>query len=86
MSAKVLLTSPLVRGEMEVSEIELREPKAGELRGLNNMDVLQMSVTAHRTLIPRISSVTANEFDQLAPADLIQLQQAVVSFFLPGDQ
>ena len=42
---------------------------------------MRMNVTAHRSLIPRISELTANEFDQLPPKDLIAIQSEVVSFF-----
>ena len=41
-----------------------------------------MNVGAHRTLIPRISNITANEFDLLRPKDLIAVQQEVVAFFM----
>ena len=58
------------------------QPSAGELRGLDNFDVLRMNVGAHRTLIPRISNITANEFDMLRPKDLIAVQQEVVAFFM----
>lgn len=79
---KVTLSSPVKRGDAEISTVELREPSAGELRGLDNFDVLRMNVGAHRTLIPRISNITANEFDLLRPKDLIAVQQEVVAFFM----
>ena len=77
----VALSKPIKRGEKTVNEVTLREPSAGELRGLDNFDVMRMNVTAHRTLIPRISDITANEFDQLPPKDLIAIQTEVVGFF-----
>ncbi|MCX4116976.1 phage tail assembly protein [Aeromonas rivuli] len=79
---KVTLSRPVKRGEAEISTVELREPSAGELRGLDNFDVLRMNVGAHRTLIPRISNITANEYDMLCPKDLIAVQQEVVAFFM----
>lgn len=79
----VTLEEPITRGETEIKTIELRAPKAGELRGLNNFDVIQANVTAHRTLIPRISNITVNEFDSLDPADLMAVQQEVIAFFMP---
>jgi hypothetical protein len=80
----VTLNTPLKSGDTEIKEITLRKPKAGELRGLNNFDVLQASVTAHRTLIPRISNITANHFDDLEPDDLLAVQQEVIAFFMPA--
>lgn len=79
----VTLEEPIERGEAKITTIELRSPKAGELRGLNNFEIIQANVTAHRALIPRISSITAAEFDKLEPADLMALQQEVIAFFMP---
>lgn len=78
----VKLNQSIKRGEEEITEITLREPKSGELRGLELFSVLRMDVTAHRTLIPRISNVTANEFDQFGPKDLAIVTNEVVSFFM----
>ncbi len=77
----VTLKTPIKRGENEIKEVQLREPKSGELRGLDNFSVLRMDVNAHRTLVPRISNLTANEFDALPPKDLLAVQQEVVAFF-----
>lgn len=81
MSKTVTLTSPLKRGDQEITEVTLREPRAGELRGLEMFDVIRMGVNAHRTLVPRISNITANEFDALAPRDLLSVNTEVVGFF-----
>lgn len=81
MSKTVILTRPLKRGEQEITEVTLREPFAGELRGLEMFDVIRMGVNAHRTLVPRISNITANEFDALAPRDLLSVNTEVVGFF-----
>lgn len=77
----VPLSKPFKRGETEIAAVELREPSAGELRGLDMFDVIRMNVTAHRSLIPRISNLTANEFDQLSPRDLLNVQTEIVGFF-----
>lgn len=81
MSKTVTLTRPLKRGDQEITEVTLREPAAGELRGLEMFDVIRMGVNAHRTLVPRISNITANEFDALAPRDLLSVNTEVVGFF-----
>lgn len=77
----VTLKTPIKRGEEDIKTVTLREPRAGELRGLDNFSVLRMDITAHRTLVPRISNMTANEFDALPPKDLLAVQQEVVAFF-----
>lgn len=82
MANPVVLTRPIKRGETEITEVTMREPGAGELRGLDMFDVIRMNVTAHRTLVPRIANITANEYDMLAPKDLMALQTEVVAFFM----
>lgn len=77
----VTLKTPIKRGEKEIKQVDLREPRSGELRGLDLFGVLRMDVSAHRTLVPRISNLTANEFDDLPPKDLLAVQQEVVAFF-----
>ncbi|OCH08100.1 hypothetical protein A6D98_09955 [Aliivibrio fischeri] len=77
----VTLKKPIQRGDDAIERVELREPDTGSLRGLEMFAVLRMDVNAHRTLIPRISNITANEFDMLKPSDLLSLQTEVVSFF-----
>lgn len=81
----ITLDTPLKRGETEITEVTLRKPAAGELRGLNLVDLLQMNVDANIKLLPRISTPTLTEVDaaQLDPADLTQLASAVAGFFLP---
>jgi hypothetical protein len=82
MTTPVPLKRPIKRGDTEITDVTFREPGAGELRGLDMFDVIRMNVTAHRTLVPRISNITANEFDQLAPKDLMAVQTEVVAFFM----
>ncbi|HGF3735252.1 TPA: phage tail assembly protein [Vibrio parahaemolyticus] len=79
--AKVELKKPLKRGENEITEINLREPDTGSLRGLEMFSILRMDINTHRQLVPRISDITANEFDMLKPSDLVALQTEVVGFF-----
>lgn len=81
MSKPVTLSRPIKRGEIEITEVTFREPGAGELRGLDMFDVIRMGVNAHRVLVPRIANITANEFDMLAPKDLLNVQTEVVAFF-----
>lgn len=82
MTTPVPLKRPIKRGDTEITEVTFREPGAGELRGLDMFDVIRMNVTAHRTLVPRIANITANEFDLLAPKDLMAVQTEVVAFFM----
>lgn len=67
---------------LDVMSVEMREPGAGELRGLKIFDVVQMDVNACRQLVPRITTITANEFDSLSPKDLTTLCNECAAFFV----
>lgn len=80
----IVLDEPIKRGEQTLSEITLRKPKSGELRGVSLADVLQMQTDALITLIPRLStpSLTAVEVRQMDPADLVQCGGEIAGFLL----
>jgi hypothetical protein len=65
--------------------LTLREPTAGELRGVKLLDVLQLDPAAHAAVIPRICELTAPEFARLKVRDAMALMSAVVDFFTPSD-
>lgn len=79
------LDTPIKRGETEITSISLRRPAAGELRGVNLTDLLQMDVIAVTRVLPRISDPTLTEAEiaQLDPADFTQLASEVAGFLLP---
>ncbi len=81
----VTLDNPIQRGEQTISDIVVRKPMAGQLRGLNMTDILQMDVNALSKLLPRITSPALTEVDigAMDPADLMQLGQEVAAFLLP---
>ncbi|WP_342595486.1 phage tail assembly protein [Salinicola lusitanus] len=81
----ITLDYPIKRGSKSVSEITVRKPKAGTLRGVSLTDVLQMEVTALTKVLPRITepSLSEAELRDIDPADLFQLGGAVTGFLLP---
>lgn len=79
------LAHPLKRGDQEMTQITLRKPGAGELRGIKLLDVMQMDVTAHAAIVPRISDITKDEFWQLEAEDLAEVMGSVVGFFVKAD-
>ena len=86
MKATVTLPTAIKSGDKEIKTLELRKPKAGEMRGLKTMDLLQMDITAHRTLLPRICpEITAAMFDDLEPENLTAIQGEIVNFFVNAD-
>lgn len=82
--AVITLETPLVRGTTTITEVTLRKPISGELRGVTLLDLAQMDVLALRKVLPRISTPTLTdaEVGRLDPADLMQCGVAVSSFLL----
>lgn len=81
----VVLDTPVKRGDTTITEIVLRKPQSGALRGLRLHAIMEMDVTAMMTVIPRISTpaLTQQEMAELDPADLSALALEVVAFLLP---
>ncbi|RQM46516.1 phage tail assembly protein [Paraburkholderia bannensis] len=81
----VVLDTPIVRGKQTISEITLRKPRSGELRGVSLQDLVNLDVIALSKVLPRISSPTLTEHDvaQLDPADLVQLGGVFAGFLWP---
>lgn len=83
-SQLIELDEPIKRGATEITEVTLRKPVSGELRGVSLMELAQMDVQALRKVLPRISSpsLTDVEVARMDPADLMQCGVAVASFLL----
>ncbi|WP_377153649.1 phage tail assembly protein [Roseateles sp. UC29_93] len=81
----VTLDQPIKRGSQDISEVELRKPTAGELRGVSLFDLVRMDVGAAQTVLPRITvpPLTRPEIDGLDPADLFQLSAEIAAFLSP---
>lgn len=80
----VTLARPIVREGSTLATFRLREPDAGEMRGLTMQDLLTCDVASVITLIPRIAApqVTKAEAEKLKPVDLAQCAGIIRSFFL----
>ncbi|QRY30561.1 phage tail assembly protein [Variovorax sp. PDNC026] len=81
----VTLDTPVVRGNQTISQVTIRKPRSGELRGTSLASLMQMDVLALTTLLPRVTmpSLTKPEVEALEPSDLLQLGTEVVNFLLP---
>ena len=79
------LHRPIVRGEHTITHLQLREPSAGELRGISLSELLQMQTTALVTLLPRVTEppITKPEASALSAPDLINLGGEVLGFLVP---
>lgn len=81
----VELDAPFQRGSQTVTELQIRKPKSGALRGVALTDVLQMQVDALTRVLPRITEPALSEAEvrNLDPADLVQCGGVVTGFLLP---
>lgn len=84
-----ILDTPLVRGagdgKQTITEVTLRKPRSGELRGVSLSDLVSLDVTALSKVLPRISTPTLTELDvaNIDPADLVQLGGIFAGFLMP---
>jgi len=80
----ITLDTPVKRGKTEISEITLRKPSSGELRGIQLAELIQLDVASLIKVIPRLSNpgLTAPEVANLDPADLLAIGGKVVGFLL----
>jgi len=83
----VTLEESITRGEQTITEISLRKPNAGELRGVSLMELVQLDVSALHKVLPRITAPTLTEADisQLCPADLLSIGAEIAGFFSRKD-
>jgi len=82
---KVTLDQPVKRGDTELTDIQLRRPNSGELRGLSLIETGQLQVDTLIKLLPRITlpRLTPQEVEALLPSDLLALGAEVGNFLLP---
>lgn len=80
----ITLAEPIVRGETTIETLQLRKPKAGELRGLTLSDVIGLDIGTILKLLPRISEpvLTDDECSQLDVADLTECGGTIRGFFM----
>lgn len=81
----VELETPIKREGGDITQVTLRKPGSGELRGVSLTDLLNMDVNSLIRVIPRVASPTVTEADvrQMDVADLVALGGEVAGFLLP---
>ena len=80
----ITLAQPIPYGDTTLSELKLREPKAGDLRGISLRDLNIVDVDTTLRLAARLAfgaPVVEEQLAELHPYDLSQLSQAVIGFF-----
>jgi len=82
------LSKPVKIDGKDVSEITLRKPATGEMRGLSLVNILQMDINTMIKLLPRISNPPLNEQQvaELELEDFTELAGKTVLFFAKKEQ
>jgi len=84
-SVTVTLKTPLANATGKpVESLTLRRPKAGDLRGISQVEILRMVPEPLCTLVGRISdpAFPPSLFWQMEAEDLMELSGAVAGFFV----
>ncbi|OKP03937.1 phage tail assembly protein [Xenorhabdus eapokensis] len=83
--ATVTLEEPIARGTTSVTDIIVRKPNSGALRGVRLQALMEMDVDSMMLVLPRITApaLTKNDLLLMSPGDLINLSVEVVNFLLP---
>lgn len=81
------LDHPVIRGETEIRTVQIRKPKAGDLRGLSLSDLFDMKTDTVLAVIPRVSTptLTTHEANQLELSDLFKFSVRLVAVLLPEE-
>lgn len=86
MTTPIPLSTPIRRGDADITTLTLRKPAAGELRGVSLSALLNIDASAVMQLLPRISNptLTAQEVAALDVADLTACGLEIAGFLLPA--
>ncbi|WP_455915585.1 phage tail assembly protein [Pantoea agglomerans] len=84
----VTLETPITRGDLVISSIELIKPNSGALRGTRLADLAGSDVDALITVLPRITipALTKADCAALDPVDLIVIAGKVIGFLSPKSE
>ncbi|MBS9432198.1 phage tail assembly protein [Photorhabdus hainanensis] len=83
--ATVTLEEPITRGATTISDVVVRKPNSGALRGARLQALMEMDVDSMMLVLPRVTApaLTKNDLLLMSPGDLINLSIEVVNFLLP---
>ncbi|MCE1750340.1 phage tail assembly protein, partial [Enterobacter hormaechei] len=82
----IVLEEPLARGSSNITEVVVRKPNSGALRGARLQALLEMDVDSMILVLPRVTTpaLTKSDLLSMTPGDLINLSVEVVNFLLPN--
>ncbi len=75
-------------GAAPITEVTLRKPSVGELRGVKLTNLLQMDVNTLLTVLPRVTqpALLAADLSAMDPADFMEIAGQLVGFFVSAEQ
>ncbi|WP_272573302.1 phage tail assembly protein [Providencia sp. PROV259] len=81
----ITLDEPITRGATTVTEVVVRKPNSGALRGVRLAALMEMDVDSAILVLPRVTApaLTKAELLMMAPADMVNLTKELVLFLLP---
>lgn len=81
---KITLIEPIVRGETTITELTIRKPKSGELRGLSIQELMNSRIASTLDILPRITipPITQVEADNLETEDMAAAAGVIIGFFM----
>lgn len=82
----IQLDTPItLPGDKIITEVQVRKPSAGALRGLALSDIFRLQTEVIQTILPRVTEPMLNKqvVQNIDPVDLVALGTAVSSFLLP---
>ncbi|MDR2241318.1 MAG: phage tail assembly protein [Providencia alcalifaciens] len=81
----ITLDEPITRGATTVTEVVVRKPNSGALRGVRLAALMEMDVDSAILVLPRVTApaLTKAELLMMSPADMVNLTKELVLFLLP---
>ncbi|MEY0278608.1 phage tail assembly protein [Providencia rettgeri] len=81
----ITLDEPITRGTTTVTDVVVRKPNSGALRGVRLAALMEMDVDSAILVLPRVTApaLTKAELLMMAPADMVNLTKELVLFLLP---
>ena len=79
-----ILENPIKRGDIQITEIQIRKPNVGTLRNLSLQDVLKWEINAVNTVLTRVTQPTLNvaELNAMDVSDYTTLTVELTSFLV----
>ncbi len=84
----ISIISPIKRNGENLTELKLRKPRAGQMRGLKTGDLMTGDVNSVIVILSRISEpvLVADEIENMDPSDFAECCGVIRDFFMSPDE